>query len=209
MCSLGGVFLASNAERSGLGRQTTQAWVLALVLNLPDKERGTIGRKAADYMLLTESLTRRAGCRTPSAVIDTNALLDWLVFQDRSALAFGAAISAGRLLWLATPPLLDELRLVLARPFADRWEAARKHALTTPITPLFKMCEPPGPARPALLCRDASDQMFIDLALANAPCWLITRDRALLALRRRAAAVGVSVGTPTQWQQQSSAAPGP
>lgn len=136
-------------------------------------------------------------------MIDTNALLDWLVFQDRTALAFGAAISDGRLAWLATPSLLDELRLVLARPLAERWEPARKRALTVGLAPLLTMCVSPAPAHPALACRDASDQMFIDLALANAPCWLITRDRALLALQRRAAASGVSVGTPAQWQQQS------
>jgi len=44
--------------------------------------------------------------------------------------------------------------------------------------------------------------MFIDLAVASAPSWLVTRDRALLALRRRAAARGVVVATPEQWLRQ-------
>jgi predicted nucleic acid-binding protein len=60
------------------------------------------------------------------------------------------------------------------------------------------------PALPCatLVCRDPTDQMFIDLALTCRPSWLVTRDRALLSLRRRAAPQGVAIGTAQQWQLQ-------
>jgi putative PIN family toxin of toxin-antitoxin system len=142
----------------------------------------------------------------PRAVVDTNAVLDWLVFREPAGLALREAIGGGRHVWCVTPPMLDELRAVLSRPLAERWEPARKLALTVDLRPLYSECMTPLPlpASKGLVCRDATDQMFIDLALASAPAWLITRDRALLALRRRAAALGVVVATPEQWLQRQT-----
>jgi putative PIN family toxin of toxin-antitoxin system len=167
-----------------------------------DKERaGRICRKAADYMPPTESLTRRG---PPLVVIDTNAVLDWLVFAEPAALALADAVESRRCIWYATPPMLDELRAVLMRPLAERWESARKLALTIDVDRLVTPAPAGEPAAPSLrvTCRDPADQMFIDLAVASAPSWLVTRDRALLALRRRAAARGVVVATPEQWLRQ-------
>jgi putative PIN family toxin of toxin-antitoxin system len=165
-----------------------------------------------------EGLTRRDVLPQPvvegpaalRVVIDTNAMLDWLVFAEPAALALGEAIAERRCVWCATPPMLDELRAVLARPLTERWEPARKLALTIQLDHLVTAAPTSSANRSAnrLICRDAADQMFIDLALALAPSWLVTRDRALLALRRRAAMLRVAVATPEQWrQQQTLAAP--
>jgi predicted nucleic acid-binding protein len=140
----------------------------------------------------------------PRVVIDTNAVLDWLVFAEPAALALGDAIDSRRCVWCATPAMLAELRAVLNRPLAERWEPARKLALTFDLD-RWLVPQPAADAplaRQRLICRDATDQMFIDLALGCAPTWLVTRDRALLALRRRAALQGVIVATPEQWQQR-------
>jgi predicted nucleic acid-binding protein len=51
-----------------------------------------------------------------------------------------------------------------------------------------------------LHCRDPDDQMFLDLALAAGARWLVSRDRALLHLRRRAQSHGLAIVTPEQWQ---------
>jgi uncharacterized protein len=145
-----------------------------------------------------------AGSNAPRVVIDTNALLDWLVFREPSALALGDAVEQGRWMWCATPATLDELRWILVRPLAMRWQPAQKLALTTDVGALATL----RPAAPvpapdgAMVCRDPADQMFIDLALGNRPCWLVTRDKALLALRRRAAARGVVIATPVQWHRE-------
>jgi predicted nucleic acid-binding protein len=140
----------------------------------------------------------------PRVVIDTNAVLDWLVFAEPAALALRDAIASRRCDWCATPAMLGELRAVLNRPLPERWESARKLALTIDLD---RWPTPPGalqvpPVTQRLICRDPADQMFIDLALCCAPAWLVTRDRALLALRRRAALQGVIVATPEQWQQR-------
>jgi putative PIN family toxin of toxin-antitoxin system len=141
-------------------------------------------------------------------VIDTNAALDWLVFAEPAALALADAVTARRCTWCATPPMLEELRAVLRRPLDERWEAARKRALTIDLDRLATLSPLRAPASLAdrMICRDAADQMFIDLALACAPSWLLTRDRALLALRRRAASRGVAVATVQQWLRQTAPA---
>ena len=141
-------------------------------------------------------------------VIDTNAVLDWLVFRDPSAVALGEAIEQRRWTWCATPAMLDELRWILARPLAVRWDQAQKLALTIDFEALAALCEAAVPApREALVCRDRADQMFIDLALCCPPCWLVTRDKALLGLRRRATALGVVIAPPELWQREHAAPP--
>jgi putative PIN family toxin of toxin-antitoxin system len=168
-----------------------------------------ICRKAADYMPPIESLTRRGA---PRAVIDTNAVLDWLVFGNACALRLGDSVRRGEWAWCASAPMLDELRAVLNRPLLERWEAARKLALTMDVV-AWVAAEPLACAVPhrqhLLLCRDPADQKFIDLAVHCAPCWLVTRDRALLALRRRAGVRGVVIATPEQWHAQWLAQPRP
>jgi predicted nucleic acid-binding protein len=59
--------------------------------------------------------------------------------------------------------------------------------------------DPPRPQAGPLLCSDPDDQVFIDLALSRKVGWLLTRDRALLKLKRRAAAQGVVIAPPEHW----------
>jgi putative PIN family toxin of toxin-antitoxin system len=136
------------------------------------------------------------------AVIDTNVVLDWLVFGDATVRGLGEAIASHRWVWHASARMLSELRSVLERSLPERWEAARKHALTIDVAAWTTSCAEPAGALPGgLVCRDPDDQMFIDLAVRCSPSWLLTRDRALLALRRRALAVGVVIAAPAQWQR--------
>jgi len=139
------------------------------------------------------------------AVLDTNTVLDWLVFADEAARAVGTAIAQRRLRWLATTAMLAELQAVLARPLPPRWQPARELALTIDFAQLACLCAEPAldPRHP--ICRDASDQKFIDLALQQSPTVLLTRDRALLALRRKAAALGVEVATAAAWRPRLDA----
>lgn len=136
----------------------------------------------------------------PSAVIDTNALLDWLVFQDPAA-TFGQAVERGALRWIATPAMLLEHRRLFASSSLSAWspDATRLEAAWDRWAHVDTDAVPGGPLR----CTDADDQMFIDLALARRTTWLLTRDRALLKLRKRAASNGVRVLTPLDWQLSS------
>jgi len=104
--------------------------------------------------------------------------------------------------------MLEELQHVLARPLPERWGVAQKLALTIDIASLNPTVQA-APMRPrdAMICRDPTDQMFVDLALHFRPCWLLTHDRALLALRRRAAARGVVIAPPMVWQREHGPTP--
>jgi predicted nucleic acid-binding protein len=59
---------------------------------------------------------------------------------------------------------------------------------------------PPPVAEPLLRCTDPDDQVFLDLSRAHHARWLVTRDRALLTLARRAAQVGLAIVAPRLWR---------
>lgn len=141
----------------------------------------------------------------PWAVIDTNVLLDWLLFADPRVLWLAEAVHTGGLRWLATEAMLDELAHVLARPFDARWRVDAPAILAT-VRQHAKLVAPrPVPGQP-LPCRDPDDQKFIDLALAWPATWLFSRDRALLQLARRALPRGIHVVNPLL---HSGLTPGP
>jgi uncharacterized protein len=197
-----GKLAASCWHRYGLFRgartQRTQAWPLVeeREQNLPK----SCGLYAADGNCHKVAATMNTPPGPLEAVLDTNVVLDWLVFADVAGRRVGDAVVSGALQWLATPRILQEWRSVLARPLATRWEHARQRAQAVDVSAHCRMCAEAAPAAAGqLICRDPDDQVFIDLALAHRPSLLLTRDRALLALRRRARACGVTVMTPAMW----------
>jgi len=90
----------------------------------------------------------------------------------------------------------DELAHMLVHGSLVRWQPDCEQLLSI-FDSLAVECPSPSPSR--LHCTDADDQCFIDLALAQRARWLITHDRALLRLARRARALGVEILTPAQW----------
>lgn len=148
---------------------------------------------------------RPAEIALPVVVLDTNVVLDWLVFRNPGCVALAAAIVAGKLRWVATPAMRDELAHVLARGHLDTWApdlaSIRAHwdrhctELPTPAP-----AGPPGQLR----CSDHDDQKFIDLALAYNARWLLSRDRAVLKLTRRLREHGIDTLPPDRWTMQLS-----
>ncbi len=132
----------------------------------------------------------------PSAVLDTNVLLDWLVFRDPRVAPLAAAIDAGALCWLATAAMRREFAQMLGHGCLARWLPLPDQALA--VFDLRSVaCAEPAPSR--LRCTDADDQVFIDLALERRCAWLITHDRALLKLAARARQHKLRVLTPQAW----------
>jgi uncharacterized protein len=131
-------------------------------------------------------------------VLDTNVVLDWLLFADPGAQALVTAIEQGRLRWIATATMRGEFEHVL-----DRGLAAAHGADTARFERTWDLhCtqHPPAPLAPApLRCTDSDDQKFIDLALAVNARWLVSRDRALLKLYRHATERGLLIIPPQQW----------
>jgi predicted nucleic acid-binding protein len=135
----------------------------------------------------------------PLIVLDTNAVLDWLLFRDPSMAPIAAAIASGPVRWIATAAMREEFAHVLGRGLAARrsldaagWESAWVNHCT------FRESAPP--ASPGLCCTDPDDQKFVDLALAAGARWLVSRDRAVLKLHRRAAAKGLAIVPPDRWR---------
>jgi putative PIN family toxin of toxin-antitoxin system len=133
-------------------------------------------------------------------VLDTNTVLDWLVFADPACIDLSQRIRQGQLAWHATQAMRDELAHVLPRPAFARWqpdidrvlEKFDEHAQLVAIGAGLGTAQVPP-------CKDPDDQKFIDLACAIDARWLFTRDRALLDLARPARRMGVEVLKPGDW----------
>ena len=146
----------------------------------------------------SESPLSTAPCAPRLVVLDTQVVLDWLVFRDISTAPLASALECGSLRWLTSQAMQDELEHVLDRGVAAAWRPDRT-AIAQTFDRLSQRVEPRVPAGPPLRCSDPDDQMFIDLALAAGAQWLFTRDRALLRLARRARERGVIVLRPADW----------
>ena len=135
----------------------------------------------------------------PALVLDTNAVLDWLLFRDPGMHAVQAAIETRAVRWLASPRMREELLRTLNYPALAKWLPNGERLLAT-FDQLASICPEPEPTRAGpLVCNDPDDQVFIDLALAQKARWLITHDRALHKLARRAALMGLQVLKPKDW----------
>ena len=132
-------------------------------------------------------------------VLDTNVVLDWLVFRNPVCASLAEALEAGRVRWVSTTAMRDELMHVLGRGTLAAWQpdlaaidgAHRLWARMIDATIV------PTPAR--LRCTDPDDQKFIDLAAQLGDAVLLSRDRAVLKVARRAREAGFAILTPEAW----------
>lgn len=120
-------------------------------------------------------------------VLDTNFWLDWLVFDDPSIAPIKAAVAAGRAEVFIDAVCEAELERSLGYDLGKR--AVDIAACITECRRVARRIESvakePRSARlPA--CRDPDDQKFLEVALAAGAGFLVTKDRALLDLARRA-----------------------
>ena len=138
--------------------------------------------------------------RLPLVVLDTNAVLDWLVFHSPSSGVFAQAIESKRVRWAVNDAVRDELAHVLGRGALARWKPDLEvlwrtwDRHSTAVDPLPQIGVPHRPR-----CTDADDQKFIDLALDVGATWLLSHDRAVLKLARSAARLGLRICKPGQF----------
>jgi putative PIN family toxin of toxin-antitoxin system len=129
----------------------------------------------------------------PRAVIDTNVLLDFWVFDDPVTRPLKAALESGRVNALRSGDSVDELTQVILREKFELETEARFGVLrewdrlATPVARVF-----PAP----IACSDPHDQKFLDLAYTGRADWLVTKDKALLKLARRARRDGLLIVAP-------------
>jgi putative PIN family toxin of toxin-antitoxin system len=125
-------------------------------------------------------------------VLDTNIVLDMVVFNDAAAVPLKARLLGGTLDWLATPPMRTELARVLGYPQIiprlgfyrltadDVLAFFDQHARLVDVAP-----------KASVTCSDADDQCFIDLAVAHQAA-LLSKDKAVISMAKRLLALGVT-----------------
>ena len=136
-----------------------------------------------------------AGEPVRSVVVDTNVALDLLIFSDPRTGPLRQLLAEGRLAWIATQVMRDELERVLAyahiveRMDYYRVEAAQVLAAFDTQARLVETAP-----RVAYVCKDADDQKFIDLAAAHRAI-LLSKDKAVLCMRKRLLNMDAHVAT--------------
>jgi predicted nucleic acid-binding protein len=135
----------------------------------------------------------------PTVVLDSNVVLDWLLFRDPAAAALGRAIRNQAVRWHATAAMRHELEHVLTRDRFEGWQGSARDVLDGWDRWAQVLPEPAPPLVVPLRCTDPDDQKFIDLALHVRPALLISRDKAVLRLAKRARALSVRILAPSAW----------
>ena len=135
-----------------------------------------------------------AGASVEPIVIDTNIILDLFVFGDPATVPLRQQLDAGELGWVATQPMRDELERVLAYPqIVPRLDFYGRSAAEVlgHFDRLVRRVE--VAPKTTATCKDADDQKFIDLAVAHG-ARLLSKDRAVLCMKKRLLALGVLAG---------------
>ncbi len=125
-------------------------------------------------------------------VLDTNIVLDLLVFQDAATAPLRQALQQKDVVWLATAPMRDELERVLGYPqIVRQWQKNPAQSMPSMLARFDAQASirPVAPRAP-VSCRDPDDQKFIDLAVAHQTL-LLSRDQAVLFMKKRLLALGV------------------
>ena len=135
-----------------------------------------------------------AGASVEPIVIDPNIVLALFVFGDPATASLRQQLDAGERGWVATQPMRDELERVLAYPqIVPRMDFYGRSAAEVlgHFDRLVRRVE--VAPKTTATCKDADDQKFIDLAVAHG-ARLLSKDRAVLCMKKRLLALGVRAG---------------
>ena len=128
----------------------------------------------------------------PRLILDTNVILDLLVFKDPSAEPIRILLDAKRVDAVRSEASMLELIDVIQRPafklsreeqeiILQAWESSTR--------PLENEAIEPAP----FTCRDLDDQVFINMAYSLRPSLLLSKDLRVLELRRTAMRYGIEI----------------
>ncbi|WP_394787975.1 putative toxin-antitoxin system toxin component, PIN family [Rhodoferax sp.] len=130
-----------------------------------------------------------------TVVLDTNIVLDVFIFDDKASKPLQPALASGQLRWLATQHMRNELERVLDYthlvPRLAFYQITKADVLAQ--FDRFANLVEVAP-RISSICKDPDDQCFIDLAVAH-QALLLSKDKAVLSMKKRLLAQGVSTHT--------------
>ena len=133
-------------------------------------------------------------------VLDTNVVIDWLVFNDpfMNPLRFG--VRDARIEVLTHPPAIEELKRVLAYPQLKLNNERQQEIFASYLAGTTMSPMPSGFSTKQLMlpggfprCRDRDDEPFLALAFHSKADVLASRDNAVFGLKSRAAKFGVTI----------------
>jgi len=135
-------------------------------------------------------------------VLDTNVVLDWLLFRLPTLEPLREALSARRVIIPTHALLFEELARVLPRPEISRYttdvsaviDAYRTQTAMTDLPPALLLDHG---SRPSSFprCRDPDDDKFLAFAYHTKADALVTKDREVLKLRKRVRPFGITILT--------------
>ena len=129
----------------------------------------------------------------PLIVLDTNIVLDLFIFSDPRCDALKLALNEKRLQWISTQVMRDELERVLAYTHLQPRMAFYQVSASDVLSHFDASTQLTDTAtRAVFVCKDEDDQKFIDLAAAHRAL-LVSKDKAVLCMRKRMASLGVAV----------------
>ena len=128
----------------------------------------------------------------PVVVLDTNILLDVLVFDDSRAHPLRAALIAGGLDAVATEKTLSEFLDVIGREQFSLSQEKQNEIMSQWRSWSILINDEVLDVAP-WKCKDRDDQVFINLAYTLKPAMLISKDKLVLKIAKRAQKDGIVI----------------
>jgi putative PIN family toxin of toxin-antitoxin system len=139
-------------------------------------------------------------CRLATLILDTNVVLDWLVFCRPELVDLTNAVNESVVSLLTHDATRSELLRVLNYPLLKLEVQRQGEVYATYCALCDEAVVPDGFSAGNLMlpegfpkCRDPDDQLFLALAFHSKADALVSRDRQVLALRKKARKFGVTI----------------
>jgi uncharacterized protein len=133
-------------------------------------------------------------------VLDTNVVIDWLMFNDPYMNPLRERVADGRIVVLTHMPAIEELKRVLAYKQLKLLPERQADIFARYISQTQTVSLPTGATLKNLLmpggfprCRDRDDEHFIALAFHQKADALVSRDNAVFGLKSRATKFGLTI----------------
>jgi uncharacterized protein len=133
-------------------------------------------------------------------VLDTNVVIDWLMFDHPFMNPLREQVADGRIVVLTHAPAQDELQRVLAYRQLKLSPVRQLDIFKRYLAATTTVALPTGASLKNLMmpatfprCRDRDDEHFIALAFHQKADALVSRDNAVFGLKSRAAKWGLNI----------------
>jgi putative PIN family toxin of toxin-antitoxin system len=128
----------------------------------------------------------------PRLVLDTNVILDLLVFKDPSAEPIRLLLDAKQVDAVRSEASMLELVDVIQRP-TFKLSQEEQEMILQAWESVTRLLENTAIESAPFICRDADDQIFLDMAFSLRPALLLSKDLRVLELQATAQRHGIEI----------------